>query len=59
MWVRSTQYLFIGYQQPRKVGFITIPSLMGLVLGKDIPGKKFVWFVLLNVLLIVVLSIIL
>lgn len=40
----------------RKVWFVNIPSIMGWVLGKDVPVKKFLIFVLLNIVLIVGLS---
>jgi hypothetical protein len=40
---------------PRKIGFITIPSIIGWVCGKDVPGKKFVRFAVFNIILVVVL----
>jgi hypothetical protein len=40
----------------RKVWFVPIPSIMGWVLGKDVPGKKFVIFALANLALVIALA---
>ena len=41
---------------PRKVWFFSIPSIMGLVLGKDVPGKWFVTFALTNLAIITAIA---
>jgi hypothetical protein len=45
--------------RPRKVWFITIPSIIGFVCGQDVPGKKFLAFTLLNIVLVIIVSFIL
>lgn len=38
---------------PRKIGFITIPSILSFVCGKKVLGRKFVIFVILNIIFVI------
>jgi hypothetical protein len=43
----------------RKIGFITVPSIIGTILGRYVPGKKFVILGLLAIIFISILSVLL
>jgi hypothetical protein len=43
---------------PRKIGSITIPSLIGKVCGNEVQGKKFLTFTLSIIFIVIVLTII-
>ncbi len=42
--------------EPRKIGFITIPSIIGLICGKNVDGKIFVIFASLMMILVAGIS---